>query len=69
MITKRNHVYSDLRYADQMSWNVEDVDTYTGVDRIGLLVPERDMLVDRGNSCGPSGNFMGKGSNRLNERE
>ncbi|WP_004472002.1 phage/plasmid replication domain-containing protein [Leptospira santarosai] len=51
MITKRNHVYSDLRYADQMSWNVEDVDTYTGVDRIGLLVPERDMLVDRGNSC------------------
>ncbi|EMO70021.1 phage/plasmid replication protein [Leptospira santarosai] len=51
MITKKNHVYSDLRYADQMSWNVEDVDTYTGIDRIGLLVPERDMLVDRGNSC------------------
>lgn len=44
-------IYSDLRYADQMGWNVEDVDTYTGIDRIGLLVPERDMFVDRGNNC------------------
>ncbi|WP_061206891.1 phage/plasmid replication domain-containing protein [Leptospira santarosai] len=44
-------IYSDLRYADQMGWNVEDVNTYTGIDRIGLLVPERDMFVDRGTNC------------------
>ncbi|EMO83093.1 hypothetical protein [Leptospira santarosai] len=44
-------IYSDLRYADQMGWNVEDVDTYTGIDRIGLLVPERDMFVDREMDC------------------
>ncbi|EMO68665.1 hypothetical protein LEP1GSC132_0394 [Leptospira kirschneri str. 200803703] len=44
-------IYRDTRIAIGNGWNINDIDTYTAIDRIGLLIPERDLHIDHSKNC------------------
>ncbi|WP_061236513.1 phage/plasmid replication domain-containing protein [Leptospira santarosai] len=50
-IEEKKYSYRDTRIAIENGWNISDIDTYTGIDRIGLLVPERDFHIDFSGNC------------------
>lgn len=50
-IKREERIYRDERVSIQNGWNIDDIGTYTGIDRIGLLIPERDFHIEPNQNC------------------
>lgn len=49
MTEKENNkiiLYKNCRKAEEQGWNLNDIDTYTGIDKMGLLIPYNFVSID-----------------------